>query len=64
MAIRQTKCSPMCVCCLIAKLNVRQMYHLYSSYILEVLYSCCMLAATYIGKQYKEIEQWKQCNIQ
>ena len=27
--IRQTKCSPICVCCLIAKLNVRQMYHLY-----------------------------------
>ena len=29
--IRQTKCSPICVCCLIVKLNVRQMYHLYSS---------------------------------
>ena len=27
--IRQTKCSSICVCCLIAKLNVRQMYHLY-----------------------------------
>ena len=28
--IRQTKCLPICVCCLIAKLNVHQMYHLYS----------------------------------
>ena len=26
---RQTKCSPICVCCLIAKLNVHQMYLLY-----------------------------------
>ena len=26
---RQNKCSPIYVCCLIAKLNVRQVYHLY-----------------------------------
>ena len=34
--IRQTKCSPICVCCLIAKLNVRQMYHLYGTTFFEM----------------------------
>ena len=41
--IRQTKCSPICVCCLIAKLNVRQMYHLYGICDNYIAMCCCYL---------------------